>query len=179
MGRLRKPKKGSEYLACEELASAVTPRGLTPTALTNVIDALKESYLNNFPSALFVLGVHVLHVHYEMLLKLAGGVPVGVLYGDVQTGKTTAMETALSLLGTQETHYKKRCSDVRFFQITSRTTLGLVLDDLTQVSGLIEKIMVLFDGKSVDSGEQSITPRTSFMTALNQKQFKLFVKHHR
>ncbi len=55
--------------------------------------------------------------------------------------------------------------------------LGLVLDDLTQVGGLIEKIVMLFDGKTVES-EQSTKPRTSFMTALNMTQFKLFVKHH-
>ena len=105
------------------------------------MDALQESYCNNFPSALFVLGVHALHVHYGLLVQLVGGVPAGVLYGDVQTGKSTAMEAALSLLGTQESHYRKRCSDVHFLRITSQTTLGLVLDDLTQAGGLIEKII--------------------------------------
>ena len=34
-----------------------------------------------------MIGVHVLHFHYEFLLREAGGIPVGVLYGDVQTGK--------------------------------------------------------------------------------------------
>jgi hypothetical protein len=80
---------------------------------------------------LLVIGVHVLHLHYELLLCEVGAVPVGVLYGDVQTGKTTAMQSALSLLGTQESHYRKRCSNGRFFQLTAQTTLGLVLDDLT------------------------------------------------
>ena len=105
--------------------------------------------------------------------------PVGVLYGDVQTGKTTAIEAALSLLGTTESHYRKRCSDIGFFQMTAQTTLGLVLDDLTQSASLVEKIVVLFDGKSVESGGNLIKPRTSFMTALNMKQFMLLVNHHR
>ena len=63
-----------------------------------------------------------------------------------------------------------------FFDMTARTTLGLVLDDLTEAGGLVENIMILFDGKSqtvqVDSGGILIKPRTSFMTALNMKQFK-------
>ena len=107
-----------------------------------------------------MLGVHLLHFNYELLQQLVGGVPIGVLYGDVQTGKSTAMEAALSLLGTQESHYRKRCSDVRFLRITSQTTLGLVLDDLTQAHGLVEKIMVLFDGKAVESGGETFRPRT-------------------
>ena len=113
------------------------------------------------------------------MLREVGGVPVGVLYGDVQTGKTTAMQSALSLLGTQESHYRKRCSDGRFFQLTAQTTLGLVRDDLTDVGGILEKIMVLFDGKSIDVGGETIKPRTSFMRALNMKQFKQLAAHHR
>ena len=94
----------------------MSPFNLTPSALHHLLQALKNSYLNNFPSALLVLGVHAFHLHYEMLLQLGGGgVPVGVLYGDVQTGKTTAMEAALSILGTTESHYRKQCSDILFF----------------------------------------------------------------
>lgn len=158
-----KSKKGSSHIACDQLASTVSPCNLTPSALHHLLQALKNSYLNNFPSALLVLGVHALHLHYEMLLQLGCGVPVGVLYGDVQTGKTTAMEAVLSLLGTTESHYRKQCSDIRvFFQMTAQTTLGLVLDDLTQSTSLVEKIVVWFDGKSVKSGDL-IKPRTSFL----------------
>lgn len=53
------------------------------------------------------------------------------------------------------------------------------VDDLTQAVGLVEKIMVLFDGKTVESGGEMFKPRTSFMTALNMSCFKLLVKHHR
>lgn len=117
MGNLIKSKKGSENVASHSLASTVVPHSLSPTALKGLIRALEVSYQQNFPSALLVIGVQVLHLHYELLLHEVGGVPVGVLYGDVQTGKTTAMLSAQSLLGTQESHYRKRCSDGRFFSI--------------------------------------------------------------
>ena len=68
---------------------------------------------------------------------------------------------------------------VVFFQLTAQTTLGLVLDDLTNVDGILEKIMVLFDGQSIDVGGEIIKPRTSFMTALNIKQFEQLATHHR
>ena len=179
MGSLIKNKKGSENIASPSLASTVAPHSLSPTALRGLIKALEHSYLQTFASSLLVIGVHVLHLHYEMLLHEMSGVPVGVLYGDVQTGKTTAMQSALSLLGTHESHYRKRCSDGRFFQLTAQTTLGLVLDDLTNVGGILEKIMVLFDGQNIDVGGETIKPRTSFMTAVNMKQFKQLATHHR
>ena len=87
MGGLRKAsKKGSDNIACEAYASSVSRHNLDPAALTDLVDALQESYCNNFPSALFVLGVHALHVHYELLVQLVGGVPVGVLYGQQLNG---------------------------------------------------------------------------------------------
>ena len=61
---------------------------------------------------------------------------------------------------------------VGFFQLTGQTTLGLVHDDLTHVAGILEKIMVLFDGQNINVGGETIKPQTSFMTALNMKQFK-------
>ena len=115
MGHLIKSKKGSENIAAHSLASTVVPHSLSPRALKGLIRALEGCYLHNFASALLVIGVHVLHLHYDLLLRKVGAVLVGVLYGDVQTGKTTAMQSALSLLGTQESHYRKRCSDGRFF----------------------------------------------------------------
>ena len=92
LGNLIKSKKGTENLASHSLASTVVPRSLSPAAIEVLIRAVEGSYLHNFPSALLMIGVHVLHLHYESLLKETSGVPVGVLYGDVQTGKTTAIK---------------------------------------------------------------------------------------
>ena len=61
------------------------------------------------------------------------GVPIAVLYGAAACGKSTAMRTALSLLGTQSSHFIGHCSDVTFFRMTTKTTLGLVLDDPSDV----------------------------------------------
>ena len=74
MGNM-KSKKGSSHIACDQLASTVSPRKLTPSALHHLLQALKNSYLNNFPSPLLVLGVHALHLHYEILLQLHSAGP--------------------------------------------------------------------------------------------------------
>ena len=87
--------------------------------------------------------------------------------GNVHTGKTTAMLSALSLRGTQ-----KEMLGWSFFQLTAQCTLELVLDDLTNVDGIVGKIVVLFDCKDTDMGGETIRPCTSFMIALNMKQIK-------
>lgn len=84
--------------------------------------------------------MQVLHLHYKLLLRGVGQVPVGVLYGDVQTGK--------QLQCCQLNHYREhknltteRGAQMVVFPIDN----WLVLDDLTDVCGILEKPMVLFD----------------------------------
>ena len=114
LGDMRRSKSGTENVACSKFTSIVPP--LKPIdsrqALRNLIQAMQASYLNNFPSALLALGAQVLNLHYEMVLSVAGGVPVALLYGDVQCGKSRSMEAALSLLGTQRSHFLKRSPDM-------------------------------------------------------------------
>ena len=121
----------------------------------------------------------MLNVHYEKVLKLSGGVPIGLLFGDVQTGKTKILEAALSLLGTQNTHILKKCSDANFVKICSQSTLGVVLDDLTDHRSILEKIMLLFDGKPIEKNDERIQPRTSFLASVNMQCFESLAKHHR
>lgn len=148
--------------------------------LTNLILALQSSYVNNFPSALMVLGAQVLNTHYELVLDMAKGVPIALLFGDVQTGKTRVLEAALSLVGTQHSHILKRCADTRFLKICSQSTLGAVLDDLTESKSILEKIMLLFDGKPIiEASGERIKPRTSFIASTNMDCFQSLSKHQR
>ncbi len=113
-------------------------------------------------------------------MEIAGCVPIALLHGDVQCGKSTIMEAAVSLMGTSTTkHLLKGSTDLQFLLISSQTTLGLVLDDVTDYTNLLEKVMLLFDGKAVAHQRTSVKPRTSFMTAVNLRCFSGLSKHPR
>ena len=182
LGSLHRPKRscGSQVnVADRKLVSHVyqpTSDAQSASPLRNLIIYIKNSYINNFPSALLVLGAQILNIHYEQLLPIAKGVPIGMLFGDVQSGKTRILEAALSLVGTQNTHLLKKCSDNK---ICSQTTLGVVLDDITDANSIIEKIMFFFDGKPVEIGEDRIKPRTSFLASANMECFQSLAKHYR
>lgn len=148
-------------------------------SLKKLIGAIQGSYINNFPSAALVLGAHILNVHYEEILSISKGVPIGMLFGDVQTGKTRILEAALSLTGTHNTHMLKKCSDNNFLKMCCQSTLGIVLDDITEPKSVSEKIMLLFDGKPIEINDERFKPRTSFLVSANMECFEKLTKHHR
>ncbi len=80
---------------------------------------------------MLALRCQVLNVYYEMVLHITGQVPIALLYGDVQCGKSTIMEAALGLVGTTGSHLLKSCTNLQLIRICCQTTLGLVLDDIT------------------------------------------------
>ena len=164
---------------CYRYASNISTIGAGVQELTTVIEALHSAYLNNFPPALLCLGAKVISVHYEAILLITKGVPIAILYGTSACGKSTAMETAQSLLGIQDSHLISRCPDIKFLQMTTQTTLGLVLNDPSDPNAISEKIMLLFEGKPIEVKTDTITPRTTFMTSLNYKCFNKLSQYHR
>ena len=172
-------KKSSNVCTSYKYASAAEPVQPDKDALTVVVRALHASYLNNFPPSLLSLGAQLLNLHFQQLLPVMKGVPIALLYGAAACGKSTAMITALSLLGTQSSHLIGHCPDVTFFRMTTKTTLGLVLDDPSEVRAIHEKVMILFEGQSIEQKDETIKPRTTFMTSLNTPCFRKLVRHHR
>ena len=126
-------KNSSNVCTSYKYASAAEPVQPDKDALTAVVRALHPSYLNNFPPALLALGAQLLNLHFQQLLPVMKGVPIAALYGAAACGKSTTMRTALSLLSTQSSHFIGHCPDVTFFRMTTKTTLGLVLDDPSDV----------------------------------------------
>ncbi len=134
LGSLRRTKGGTENIANYKLASVGSPNPDCGRSLCDVISAAEQAYLNNFPFAILVLGSQVLNVHYEKVLQIAGSVPIALLHGDVQCGKSTIQETALVLMGTSHSHMLKSCTDLQLMKVCSQTTLGVVIDDIHQRS---------------------------------------------
>ena len=135
--------KTTGAFASYRYASIAKP--VTPNAgvVLSLILAMQTSYVNNFLPALLTLGAQLLNLHYEcMVQQVPDCILVAVLYGDVECGKSRSMRAALSLMGTQQSHFIKRCPDMLFMTMTTQTTLGLVLDDLTDAKAISEKIML-------------------------------------
>lgn len=182
------PQGDSPYIwlgdVYKQVSANIAPCGLVSIAgdqddsvLSDLIDTIRVSYINNFASALFTLGAQVLSVHYEMIQSLEEGVPVALLYGDIACGKSRILDACLSLMGTSDSdHSVKSCPDGQFIQLCSKTTLGVVYDDEDVPTRLTGKIMMVFDSISVPYQGKMVKPRTSFLAAVNTECFEGVVK---
>lgn len=71
----------------------------SPEALRNLIAVMQRAFGSDFYPALLTLGYAAAGVHYQEIQEREGAFPILNLYGDPGSGKTTAAECALSLVG--------------------------------------------------------------------------------
>ena len=79
------------------LPTIATP--LSTTSMTRLLSLSKIALKHNFISGLLVMAGGVMSLHYLTLTKLFAGCPTVVCLGPAETGKTTSIKAALSLMG--------------------------------------------------------------------------------
>ena len=110
---------------------------LEESCLDDLLLALDDNYEENFPGVLLTIGSYVISVHYESLMEEYGKVPATIVYGEVQCGKSEATKATLAITSTVDGNFFTMISDARAFAYTSQTTLGIVIDnpsDLKEIS---------------------------------------------
>ena len=161
---------GNYSVVNHSLAAKIAGPMSKKRALRRLIESLKVTYENNFPAALLTLGAQIMCTHYETLNKTGGfNVPATILHGDVSHGKSLASKAALSMLGIQANHFLTSITDTKSVQVTSCTTLGLVIDDPTDIREISEKIMYHFERGIAAKCKASYTPRCTFITSVNKE----------
>lgn len=150
-------------------------------SLQNLIATIKNSYQQNTPAALLTLGAQVLCVHYESFHKIGKfSVPATVLFGKINCGKSKATKAALSMLGIQDCNYITYSTESKMRSLTSKTTLGVVLDDPKDANELSQKILYHFNLAKACSQTTTVLPKCTFIASMNfdclDKLFRLHPK---
>ena len=148
--------------------SSTAKAPLDESALVNLLLALDESYEENFPGVLMMLGGYVLVIHYETAIDEFEKVPATILFGDVQCGKSEATRAALSTTGMVNANFFSHISDSRVYAYSAQTTLGVVIDDPKDVQEVEKKITYHFQRANAATMSYSYKPRTTFITSLNE-----------
>lgn len=71
-------------------------------ALKGMISVMDKYMKGNFPAALLVIGGVGLAIHFEQLVDSLDGVPLIMAWGKPVSGKTTAANAAMAIIGQKE-----------------------------------------------------------------------------
>jgi hypothetical protein len=120
-----------------------------PAPLRELVEVMHRAFGSNFYPALLALGYAAAGIHYAAIQKAEGAFPILNLFGDPGSGKTTAAECALSLVGQ---HREGMMVEVSVSAAYERLKLagGLVhcLDDPKRDPQLDEFLKGFYNGKA-------------------------------
>ena len=74
---------------------------LSTDGMQQLVKAMREFLGENFMSGIMLIGALVLSLHYEMLIDYFDCTPMAIAVGEPQSGKTTALNSVLSLIGSK------------------------------------------------------------------------------
>ena len=177
---MKSPYVWIKQLVNDRLASKMSPNTKKPKkSLKNLLTTIENVYSANTPAALLTLGAQVLCLHYEALNQIGNlNVPVTVLFGPVNVGKSKVTKAALSLLGVDHCNFITYASNSKTRKITMETTLGITYDDPKEPNEIAEKILHHFDfGKSCNTASTT-QARCTFITSLNEDCLMKLSKSH-
>jgi len=160
--------------------SDIHPRTVWPTAPIPVTLPLNSSSIvplvnvmctimrHNIYPALLTLGASVMVLHYSQIVSKRGHCHVLILFGRSQTGKTTALQCALSLFGCHRRTFYSHGTKEAYLQKCCMSTLPVGCDDPQSQAAIGQLIVELFNGAKsnlVKSGDK--VPITSCIISAN------------
>lgn len=126
---------------------AIAPQ--SPLAVQNLVATLKRATGSNFLPTLLVLGYAAAGVHYQQIQDIEGAFPILNLYGDPGSGKTTAAEAALSLVGQHKEGVMRSVSvSAAYERLKLAGGLLHCLDDPERTPDLDEFLKGFYNGNS-------------------------------
>ena len=126
---------------------AIAPQD--PEAIKNLVAILKRATGSNFLPSLLVLGYGAAGVHYQEIQEIEGAFPILNLYGDPGSGKTTAAEAALSLVGQHKEGVMRSVSvSAAYERLKLAGGLLHCLDDPERTPDLDEFLKGFYNGNS-------------------------------
>ena len=173
------PDKHGDYAIADPRKKSLASPMFSAAPLSQLLDALEANYGTNFPGALLVLGGYILAIHYESLIDIYNKVPATLVYGEVQCGNSAITRAALSTMGVQQANFFSSMSDVKTFAFSSQTTLGMVLDDPCDLKQVSNKLTHHFQKSVAATMSYEYSPRTTFISSMNEPTLKGLAKHLR
>ena len=136
--------------------------------LIKLVDAMRTIMRHNFYPSVLALGAAGMLLHYSRLMRRRGHCHVPLLFGKSQTGKTTALVSALAMLGCHRNTLYSRGTKEAYLSKCCSSVFPIGCDDPQSQATTGQLIVELFNGAkctTVKHGDQK--PLTSTIISAN------------
>ena len=121
---------------------------LSTQPLKRLLSTLSVRLGHNFYSALLLIGAAAYVLHYEELIKKLRFCPIPLAFGISGTGKTTALECALSLFGARESRLYSKITLAKMFDLCCECPgIPIGIDDPHSKNDINKLLVDLYNGK--------------------------------
>ena len=141
--------------------------GIARTAqedLHDLLGSMKVLLKHNFYSSLIVIAGALMSVHYRTIISMYGGFPIVLAEGPTETGKSTAMKAALSLVGMAKTGFYVEGTNGYFMERSAMSSLPYGIDEACNGSKQLDLVKLIVDlhggGKTANLKRGSFLPKS-------------------
>lgn len=121
---------------------------LSSDPLNHLLCQLKAVLKHNFMPCVLVMASAVLAMHYESMIKKLHFCPIAIAFGDPGTGKTTALQASMAILGAIKSRFYSKITPAKILQLCATSGIPLAVDD-PQSKAEISRLMIdLYNGAS-------------------------------
>ncbi|XP_065913247.1 uncharacterized protein [Dysidea avara] len=132
------------------LKSDITMPLESSVALNQLLESMKGVFKHNFVAGVFSIAAGIMAMHYDTVLELNGSCLIPFLFGETETGKSTAIQCALSIFGQKEVSHlmkTKGTSDSLCLERIQKSSLPFALDDPKRMEDIGDMLIQLCNGK--------------------------------
>ena len=163
------PGNGKTIAFVEDQALVMHP-DQKQTAMDTLLKVLKETVKDNFIPAFLYLGGAAMASHYEAIFQVQSMCPTPVAIGSKNTGKTTAANTALGMLGMPAHFHIRDTTDVEASEQMERKTFPSILDDPDDMKTVKRIVNNSFNCTTQSTTRGSTVPKTGNLIAINTEK---------
>ena len=131
---------------------------LSTESLESFLNLLSKHMKHNFMPALLVMSSSAMVLNYRQFIDRLRNCPIPLAFGPSGTGKTTALESGMAILGAHNTRLYSKVTREKIFEMCCESSgLPIAVDDPHSRNDISKLLVNLYNGKkgaSIGRGEK-------------------------
>ena len=134
---------------------------LSSDPLNHLLRKLQEVLKHNFMPCVLLMASGILCLQYETMLKKLNFCPIPIAFGVAGTGKTTALQSTMALMGALKNRLFSKITKAKMLQLCGASGIPLGVDDPESKTEVSRLVIDLYNGASSATVSHGIIKPTS------------------